>query len=55
MEMHLKILKVFGDSGVTSVYNIDSAEDMWEQTQTFIERAKSGEKVKLFLQLQIQL
>ena len=31
-----KILKVFGNSGITSVYNIDSAEDMWKQTQTFI-------------------
>ena len=41
-----KILKVFGNSGITSVYNIDSAEDMWKQTQTFIERAKSGEKLK---------
>ena len=41
-----KILKVFGDSGITSVYNIDSAVAMWEQTQKFIQRAKAGEKVK---------
>jgi sulfide:quinone oxidoreductase len=41
-----KILKVFGDSGVTSVYNIDSAVAMWEQTQKFIEKAKNGQKVK---------
>ncbi|WP_198304308.1 FAD-dependent oxidoreductase [Arcobacter vandammei] len=39
-----KILKAFGDSGVTSVYNIDSSAHMWEQTQKFIERAKK-EKV----------
>jgi len=41
-----KILKVFGDSGVTSVYNIDSAVAMWEQMQKFIEKAKLGQKVK---------
>ncbi len=41
-----KILKVFGDSGVTSVYNIDSAVAMWEQTQKFIQKAKDGQKVK---------
>lgn len=41
-----KILKKFGDSGVTSVYNIDSAVAMWEQTQKFIQKAKDGEKVK---------
>ena len=41
-----KILKVFGDSGVTSVYNIDSSAHMWEQSQKFIARAKSGEKLK---------
>ena len=41
-----KILKVFGDSGVTSVYNIDSSVAMWEQTQKFIQKAKSGQKVK---------
>ena len=36
-----KILKVFGDSGVTSVYNIDSSVAMWTQMQKFIEKAKS--------------
>lgn len=41
-----KILKVFGDSGVTSVYNIDSSVAMWEQTQKFIKKAKDGQKVK---------
>ena len=41
-----KILKVFGDSGITSVYNVDSAVAMWEQTQKFIQKAKNGQKVK---------
>lgn len=41
-----KILKVFGDSGVTSVYNIDSAEQMWNQMQKFVQKAKDGQKVK---------
>lgn len=41
-----KILKVFGDSGITSVYNIDSSVAMWEQMQNFIQKAKSGEKVR---------
>jgi sulfide:quinone oxidoreductase len=41
-----KILKVFGDSGVTSVYNIDSAEAMWKEMQKFIQKAKDGQKVK---------
>ena len=41
-----KILKVFGDSGVTSVYNIDSAEQMWIQMQKFVQKAKDGQKVK---------
>lgn len=41
-----KILKVFGDSGVTSVYNIDSAEAMWTQMQKFVQKAKDGQKVK---------
>ncbi|RBQ31822.1 sulfide:quinone reductase [Arcobacter sp. FW59] len=41
-----KILKVFGDSGVTSVYNIDSSAHMWEETQKFIQKAKDGQKVK---------
>ena len=41
-----KILKVFGDSGVTSVYNIDSSVEMWKQTQKFIEKAKNGQKVR---------
>lgn len=41
-----KILKVFGDSGITSVYNVDSAVAMWEQTQKFIQKSKDGQKVK---------
>ncbi|MCG3703442.1 FAD-dependent oxidoreductase [Aliarcobacter butzleri] len=41
-----KILKVFGDSGVTSVYNIDSAEQMWVQMQKFIQKAKIYSKSK---------
>ena len=41
-----KILRTFGDSGVTSVYNIDSAVAMWNQMQKFIEKAKSGQKVR---------
>ena len=41
-----KILKVFGDSGVTSVYNIDTSVAMWTQMQKFIQKAKDGQKVK---------
>ncbi len=41
-----KILKVFGDSGITSVYNSDSSVAMWEQMQKFIKKAKDGQKVK---------
>lgn len=41
-----KILKVFGDSGITSIYNTDSSVHTWEQMQKFIEKAKSGQKVK---------
>lgn len=40
-----KIIKLFGDSGITSVYNIDSAEHMWQQTQKFIQSAKDGNKL----------
>ena len=40
-----KILETFGDSGVTSIYNIDSAEATWIQMQKFVEKAKSGKKV----------
>ena len=43
-----KILKVFGDSGVTSVYNIDSSAHMWEQSQKFIERAKKDKVNAIF-------
>ena len=41
-----KILKVFGDSGIASVYNVDSAVAMWDQMQKFIQKAKDGKKVK---------
>lgn len=41
-----RILKTFADSGVTSVYNIDSAVAMWEQMQKFVQKAKDGQKVK---------
>jgi sulfide:quinone oxidoreductase len=41
-----KIIKVFGNSGVTSVYNTDLAVETWKQMQIFIEKAKSGQKVK---------
>jgi sulfide:quinone oxidoreductase len=41
-----KILNVFGDSGVTSTYNIDSAVAMWDQMQKFVQKAKDGQKVK---------
>uniref|UniRef100_UPI004047E045 NAD(P)/FAD-dependent oxidoreductase n=1 Tax=Aliarcobacter sp. TaxID=2321116 RepID=UPI004047E045 len=41
-----EILKVFGDTGITSVYNIDTAVAMWEQMQKFVEKAKHGQKVK---------
>ena len=41
-----KIIKAFGNSGVTSVYNTDLAVETWVQMQKFIEKAKSGKKVK---------
>ena len=41
-----KILKTCGDSGGASVYNIDSAVAMWDQMQKFIQKAKSGQKVR---------
>ncbi len=41
-----KIQDVFKDSGLTSVYNMYSAAETWKQMQKFIDRAKSGEKVK---------
>tara|TARA_B100001063_G_C16769380_1_gene560608 strand:+ start:1661 stop:3130 length:1470 start_codon:yes stop_codon:yes gene_type:complete len=41
-----KILKTFGDSGVVSMYNIDTAAQTWTQMQKFVDRAKNGEKVK---------
>ena len=36
--------KSFGDSGITSVYNIDSAVAMWNKHKKFIQKAKDGQK-----------
>ena len=41
-----KITDAFGNSGVCSIYNTDSAVATWTQMQKFIEQAKSGQKVK---------
>ncbi|RXJ97054.1 sulfide:quinone reductase [Arcobacter sp. AHV-9/2010] len=41
-----KILNVFNNNSITSVYNIQTAENMWKETQKFIQRAKNGEKLK---------
>ncbi|MDD3025266.1 NAD(P)/FAD-dependent oxidoreductase [Aliarcobacter skirrowii] len=41
-----KILNVFNNNSITSVYNIQTAENMWKETQKFIQRAKSGENLK---------
>jgi sulfide:quinone oxidoreductase len=41
-----KILKVFGNSGITTVYNTDSSVETWNQMQKFIQKAKDGQKVK---------
>lgn len=41
-----KITDAFGDSGVCSIYNTDSAVATWSAMQKFIEQAKSGQKVK---------
>ncbi|OCM00316.1 Pyridine nucleotide-disulfide oxidoreductase [Aliarcobacter thereius] len=38
-----KIVNTFGNSGITSVYNIDSSVHMWEESKKLIERAKKGE------------
>ncbi len=42
----LKIQSVFKDSGITSVYNMHSADETWKQMQKFIEKAKTGKKVQ---------
>ena len=41
-----KIISKFGDSGVTSIYNTDAAVETWNQMQKFVQKAKSGKKVK---------
>jgi sulfide:quinone oxidoreductase len=41
-----KILSTFKDSAVTSIYNVDSAVETWNEMQRFILKAKSGQKVK---------
>ncbi len=41
-----KIKNVFKNSGITSVYNMYSADETWKQIQKFIEEAKSGKKVQ---------
>ena len=37
-----KLLKVFGDSGVTSIYTAETAEAAWVQMQKFVAKAKKG-------------
>ncbi|AXX86018.1 NAD(P)/FAD-dependent oxidoreductase [Malaciobacter marinus] len=39
-----KILDTFADSGVCSIYNVDSSVKTWEQMQKFVEAAKTGSK-----------
>lgn len=41
-----KLLKVFGNSGVSSIYSTDGAVATWENMQKFINDAKSGKQVK---------
>lgn len=41
-----KLLKKFGDSGACTIYSTDGAVQTWEQMQKFVEKAKSGQKVK---------
>jgi len=41
-----KLLKVFGNSGVSTIYNTDGAVATWKNMQKFIDDAKSGKKVK---------
>ena len=41
-----KIVDTFGDSGATSIFNIDSATQTFEQLEKLIEKAKSGKKLK---------
>lgn len=41
-----KLLKVFGNSGVSSIYNTDGAVATWKNMQKFVNDAKAGKKVK---------
>ncbi len=41
-----KILKVFGDTGVSTIYNTDGAVATWKNMQKFVDEAKSGKKVQ---------
>lgn len=41
-----KITDTFANSGVCSIYNTDSAVATWSAMQKFIDKAKSGQKVK---------
>lgn len=40
------VRKVVGKNGIASIYFADGATDTWTQMQEFIEKAKSGKKVK---------
>jgi len=39
-----KLMKVFGDSGICSIYTARTASKTWEQMQKYIAQAKSGKK-----------
>ncbi|WP_419770786.1 MAG: NAD(P)/FAD-dependent oxidoreductase [Candidatus Marinarcus sp.] len=41
-----EVLKVFGDSGVSSIYMMDGAVATWQNMQKFVAEAKSGKQVK---------
>lgn len=41
-----KILDIFANTGVSSIYNIDGAVATWNNMQKFVSEAKSGKKVK---------
>ena len=41
-----KIIKKFANSGITSIYNTDTAVETWNQMQKLIEKAKTGKSIK---------
>jgi len=41
-----KIINKFANSGITSIYNTDTAVETWNQMQKLIEKAKSGKEIK---------